>query len=236
MKETYNIYCDESCHLEHDREDAMVLGAICCPEQETRKIAEEMRDLKRRHGLSPQFEIKWTKVSPAKIDFYRNIIDYFFDNENISFRAVVIPDKSRLRHGDFQQHHDDWYYKMYFNLLKVILEPNGTYYIYVDIKDTRSIAKTNKLHDILCNSMYDFDRAIIRRIQPVHSHEVEQIQLADLFIGAVSYINRKLNTSDAKVAIVNEIRRQTGYSLTQSTLLREKKCNVFIWRPQGDER
>jgi len=28
MSETYNIYCDESCHLEHDRQGAMVLDAL----------------------------------------------------------------------------------------------------------------------------------------------------------------------------------------------------------------
>ena len=28
MDSIYNIYCDESCHLENDCEKAMVLGAI----------------------------------------------------------------------------------------------------------------------------------------------------------------------------------------------------------------
>jgi len=28
MSLIYNIYCDESCHLEHDRQPVMVLGAI----------------------------------------------------------------------------------------------------------------------------------------------------------------------------------------------------------------
>lgn len=26
MSETFNIYCDESCHLEHDQQKVMVLG------------------------------------------------------------------------------------------------------------------------------------------------------------------------------------------------------------------
>jgi hypothetical protein len=28
MSETYNLYCDESCHLENDGQQAMVLGAV----------------------------------------------------------------------------------------------------------------------------------------------------------------------------------------------------------------
>ena len=31
MSQIFNIYCDESCHLENDREKAMVLGAVWCP-------------------------------------------------------------------------------------------------------------------------------------------------------------------------------------------------------------
>jgi len=31
MRDTYNIYCDESCHLEHDGIPTMVIGAVWCP-------------------------------------------------------------------------------------------------------------------------------------------------------------------------------------------------------------
>jgi len=31
MTQVANIYCNESCHLEHDRQKVMVLGAIWCP-------------------------------------------------------------------------------------------------------------------------------------------------------------------------------------------------------------
>ena len=31
MPRTYNIYCDESCHLEHDHLGVMALGAVWCP-------------------------------------------------------------------------------------------------------------------------------------------------------------------------------------------------------------
>lgn len=236
MDTTYNIYCDESCHLENDGQAVMVLGAVWCSQEKTRKIAEEIRNIKIQHNLPPKFEIKWTKISPAKIEFYLDIVDYFFGHEDLAFRALVIPDKSKLRHKDFQQEHDVWYYKMYFNLLKVILEPNCKYCIYLDIKDTQSIAKVKKLHDVLCSNIYDFNRNIIQRIQAVHSYEVEQIQLTDLLIGVVSYINRNQIRSQAKKALVDQVKEKSGYSLTQSTLLREKKCNIFIWQAQKDSQ
>ena len=31
MPQVFNVYCDESCHLEHDRQKVMVLGVIWWP-------------------------------------------------------------------------------------------------------------------------------------------------------------------------------------------------------------
>lgn len=236
MGTTYNIYCDESCHLQNDGQNVMVLGAVWCPLEVTHKIAEEIRQIKTLHGLPNKFEIKWTKVSPAKKQFYLDLIDYFFNDEDLCFRALVIPDKSKLRHEDFYQTHDEWYYKMYFSLLKVILDPKCRYRVYLDIKDTRSMLKIRKLHDVLCSSFYDFDRNIIERIQPVHSYEVEQIQLADLLIGCIGYANRNLTTSPAKNLLIKQLKQRSGYNLTQKTLLREKKCNLFFWRAKEDNQ
>jgi len=225
----YNIYCDESCHLEKDQQDVMVLGAIWCPLDKSKEIAIRIREIKRQHSLKQNFEIKWTKVSPAKLYFYLDLIDYFFDNSDLHFRALIVPDKAKLWHAEFNQSHDDFYYKMYFDMLKIIISPNATYRIYIDIKDTKSAQKAAKLHDVLCNNRYDFSRSIIERLQTVRSHEIELLQLTDLLIGAISYANRGLDTSHAKSSIVQRFRDRSGYRLTQSTLYREDKVNLFYW-------
>ena len=234
MSTIYNIYCDESCHLENDRQPVMVLGAVWCPLEKIREISVHLRDIKARHGLSTKFEVKWTKVSPAKQDFYLDLLDYFFENDDLHFRALVVQDKSKLQHELYEQTHDTWYYKMYFEMLKVILDPQRCYRIYIDIKDTRSAAKINKLHDVLCNNVYDFQRQIIERVQMVRSHEVEILQLTDMLIGAVSYVNRGLHMNAAKLAVVERMREHSGYSLTKTTLLKENKVNLFMW--QATER
>lgn len=233
MSETYNIYCDESCHLEHDRQPAMVLGAVWCPLDKTHEIAVRVREIKRKHLLAPGFEVKWTKVSPGKKQFYLDLLDYFFDDDDLHFRGLVVPDKAKLDHAAFPgQDHDVWYYKMYFDMLKVILSPTGRYRIYLDIKDTRGAEKVKKLHDVLCNNLYDFSREIVERVQLVHSHEIEQLQLADLLIGAVSYMNRGLHANAGKQALVERMKQRSGYCLTKTTLLREEKVNLFRWTAQ----
>lgn len=214
----------------------MVLGGIWVPSSEVRQINIDIRQIKERHGLSPSLEIKWTKISPAKIKFYEHLVDYFFNNENLHFRSLVVTNKHGLRHGDFEQSHDSWYYKMYFIMLKAILNPEDLYEIYIDIKDTRSEEKVVNLHEILCNNMYDFKKDIIQRVQQIRSHEVEILQLTDLLIGAIGYANRGLTKSSAKSTLVSKIRECSNYDLTRSTLLLENKLNVFIWHPQEVEQ
>ncbi len=232
MTQVFNVYCDESCHLEHDHQDIMVLGAIWCSLEKTRDIACSIRNIKERNGLAQGFEIKWTKVSPGKIGFYADLIDYFFAEEDLHFRALIVGDKASLAHEVYGQTHDEWYFKMYFTMLKAILRPNASYRIYLDIKDTRSAPKVKKLQDVLCNNAYDFSRELIQKVQTVRSHEVEQLQLADLLIGAIAYANRNLSASSAKQRLVELIRERSGYSLTLSTLYKEEKLNLFRWNAQ----
>lgn len=230
MLQEFNIYCDESCHLEHDGIKTMALGAVWCPTAKKDEIFSRLRDIKLKHQLGHDFELKWNKVSPGKLLFYEDIIDYFFDDDDLHFRVLVVPDKSVLNHDAFSQSHDDFYFKMYFDLLKVILDPKNGYNIYLDIKDTRSQKKIDHLKDVLRSSHYDYEHNIILRIQQVRSHEVELVQLADLLTGAISYLHRSLSSSQAKFELIKKVQKRSGYSLKSSTLYKEDKVNIFIWR------
>lgn len=228
MSQVFNIYCDESCHLESDHQKAMVLGSVWCPNDNVRKISDDIRSIKVKHDYKNYIEFKWTKISPNRISFFLELIDYFFDNPNLHFRGLVIPDKSKINHKAFNQDHDTWYYKMYFNMIKTILDRQYCYEIYLDIKDTRSADRVAYLHKVLCNSQYDFDYRIIKRVQTIRSEESQLMQLADLFIGAISYVNRGLASSQAKNQIISKIREKTQLSLEKSTLYSERKFNLFV--------
>jgi len=229
---SFDIFCDESCHLEHDHEEVMTLGALWCPSATTRDIAREITGIKERHGMTPRQEVKWTKVSPSRLPLYLDLVDYFFGQPNLRFRAMVISPKSRLAHPAFDQDHDTWYYKMYFELLKVLLDTGNSYRVFLDVKDTRSEHRVQKLRDVLCKNVLDFHHEMVPHIQTVRSEEVQQVQLVDVLIGAVGYVNRDLATSKAKLEVVDRLRRGSGYSLAKTTSLRESKFNLFCWEPR----
>ena len=151
----------------------------------------------------------------------------------MGFRAWVIPHKSILVHGNYDETHDEWYYKMYFYHLRNLISPERKYHIYLDIKDTRSRRKLHKLWEVLSNANYDFSREIFERIQHVRSHDIGLLQLSDLLTGAVSYHARGLTGSAAKNDILQLIKKKTGLSLMQSTLPGERKFNICIWRPDN---
>lgn len=241
MREIINIYCDESCHLQNDGTDIMVIGAVWCRASKKKEIFERIKEIKVKHNMLPQFvknkqthlpifEVKWNKVSKTKLSFYKELADYFFDTDDLHFRVLIVPNKQKLDYKGFGHTHDTFYYKMYFDMLKVILNPDLAHNIFIDIKDTKSKEKVHQLEKILRNNHYDYSKQIIKKIQQVRSHEVELIQLADLLSGAISYVNRDLKTSVAKNELIEFIRHRSKYSLTKSTLVQEPKFNIFVWR------
>jgi len=211
----------------------MALGSVWCSSREVAKISERIKEIKKKHGLSPYLEIKWVKVSQSKLAFYMDLVDYFFDDDDLHFRALVVSDKSLLRHDDFDQSHDTWLYKMYFYLLRNIISTDYRYYIYIDIKDTRSGPKLEALWDVLSHANYDFSRTIIKRLQAIRSDESQLLQLTDLMLGVMSAATRGNTESEAKKALIKRVQDRSRFSLTRSTLPSEQKFNIFQWQPRN---
>lgn len=229
-----NIYCDESCHLEHDKANAMLMGAISCPATEKNRVNSEIRAIKEKHGLSSWSEIKWTGVSPSKLDFYLELIDYFLSETCLSFRAVVVKNKSNLDHTKYNQgSHDLWYYKTYYYLLDAMIGYSEEYRVFIDIKDSCGGPKTKKLQEVLCNNKYDFKHEVIKDIQQIKSNESEILQLTDLIMGAIGFYHNglysKLDSSVAKKAIVEKLFVKYKSAIVDGTRRNASKMNIFLW-------
>jgi hypothetical protein len=241
MSETYNVYYDESCHLEKDRSSVMALGCVWSLASKVRGISQRIREFKSKHNISSHCEVKWIKVSEAKVNLYVDLVDYFFDDNDLHFRGVLIPDKSILNHRAYEQTHDSWYYKMLFVMLEPIINPLHKYRVYIDIKDTRSEQRRKLLEEVLRNSRYDSVGGIIEKVQQIRSHESEMLQLADLLLGAVCYHHRS-QTGDlrgqtvntGKLKVIRRIQRRSGKSLSYTTWLCEPKFNLLVW--QGNKK
>lgn len=227
--EEINIYCDESCHLLNDKSNVMLLGGIMCPKENRFMAYQDIKNIKKKYNLQ-FYEMKWTKISNAKLEFYKEIIHYFFKNNNLRFRGLIIPNKSILNHEAFNQTHDKFYYKMYYDLLNPVTRPPYKYNVYIDIKDTHGYLKVNELRSFLSST--------VNKIQEVRSNEVELIQLADIIIGANEYFCREINTSNAKLEIVKLINdyciKFNNKNMNQTTDYCANKYNLLKIKLKGD--
>lgn len=216
---TFNLYCDESTHIEGDKFPYMMLSYVSTSYPQLKIHNDKLRDIKRKHFLKG--ELKWSKLSKSQYQCYKEIVEYFFATD-LRFRAVVI-DKSQLDHSRFNQTHNDFYDKMYFQLLVHKLNPNHTYNIYIDIKDTCSYKKARSLKRYL-----ERDYNNIRTLQVMRSYESELMQLTDVLMGAINYKLRGLNKVIAKNNLIELIERKCNNSITMSTFKNENKFNLFF--------
>jgi hypothetical protein len=233
------IYCDESCHLEFDGNDFMVLGAVSCEEDKKEKIFKEIREIKKKNGISPYFEAKWTKISKGNEKLYIELINYFFEEKDLFFRGVMATGKDKLEHKKYNNgSYDLWYYKMYYILLNYVMYPDEQYKVFIDIKDTNGGPRIRELKNVLSNNKYDFKNEVIKNIIQIHSNESEIMQLTDLIIGAIGYNKRELNKKNCdttKSKIVEIIKQKTSLTLMESTVRFADKFNFFVWKPRKAE-
>lgn len=223
-----NIYCDESCHLENDNSKVMGIAGISCPDYAKESIYNDIKSIKQEFNINIHREIKWNKVSKGKIDYYKKLVNYFFDNDLLRFRGVILPDKQNLNHNKYNQTHDIFYYKMYYYVISYFLVESDNINVYIDIKDTCSQNKVDKLKEVLDNKSKYQDNSI-KKIQQIRSHENSILQLTDLILGAIIYRNRNLNTSSAKMEICDLIEKKSGSNLKETSYLRNSKFNLLIF-------
>ena len=227
----YNIYCDESCHLKSNNSKYMLIGAIYCPKIKVKEINNYIKKLKENYNLSNNIELKWNKIDKKTENLYLDIIDYFFNNNDLKFRVMVI-DKERLNHKKYNQTENDFYHKAYYEMLKYIINRNNSYNIYPDIKDTNSYYYHQVMLNYLKIKILDTNNEIIKKVQPIKSYEAPILQINDILIGALSYSYRKLSDNAAKLNIIKKIDSLYPYNLDETSY--SEKFNIFMWKPKND--
>ena len=226
-----NIYCDESCHLRNDHHKSMVIGGVSCPISKVRDITSKIKITKEKFGIPRNQEVKWTKISPAKKDFYSELVDLFIREDCLRFRAVKVQNKDILKHEEYHQTHNEWYYKMYYTMLTHILKSQKDYNIYIDIKDTIGCEKIRKLKGVLERKKQRDDLDILN-IQQIRSHESEILQLADILIGAVGYKDRLseiINPNQVKILLCKKIENELSVDFDRKSRFADEKFNLLIW-------
>lgn len=225
----YKIFCDESCHLENDGADIMVLGAVHCAAEKSIQLNKHIKWLRYKHNYHT--ELKWTKLVAKQWPFYQALIDLIIDDPKVRIKTTVVQHKERLNHDFFNDgSHNTFYYKMFYFTLRDFLAEQKDYQIYLDYMDTLGGVKTKKLCEVLKTEGRS-DLKIEAYI--IQSYESQLIQFCDLIIGAVSYKNRTdiPHNSLIKNKIIEYIENKLGHSLDYGTPPWETNFNIFKFSP-----
>lgn len=234
-KPEIRVYLDETRHLKTN-DGPMVLGGLWGIKDACASFNNKIKMIKIKHGIPTNQELKWTKVSPAKINYYKDILDAFLNEPGINYRGVIIK-KEIVDYKRFDFTEDDFYYRMQYLVIRNIASHNvAKYRLFFDYKDTWSNYKANGTVNFLekTNSL----AGDVFEAQPLRSDEVTLLQVVDFLNGLFAYANSDPNNqkSEGKKELVRMLEEKSGICSTCDSPMASEKINILIWQPKATLR
>ena len=226
------VYCDESSpdlfSSASPQARFLLIGSLWLEQEKRDLYKREIHALRNRHKIGGEF--KWTKISPSRIEFYRELISWFHSyGDALRFRCIAM-DRERIDLLRFHQNDQELgFYKFYYQVLHHWIHSLNIYSIYCDYKRNRSTDRLRVLRDCLERSNLS---ANMERLQFVRSEESVLIQLSDVLTGMAAarlngrFVGNPDEPATAKKEVTLLLERLLGREIAP-TSLHEKKFNVF---------
>ena len=220
----FEVYCDESnpeILADRSANDFLLIGGVWIPKTYRDSLKEDIKAVKSKHNY--RNEIKWNKVAPSSVDFYSDLLRYFFSTENIRFRVLLVKsdeiDRVKFHNGDGELS----FYKFYYQLLQHWILSYNSYSVFLDHKINKNTKRVSKLKEVLINANLTSE---IASVQALPSEQSLGIQLADFLTGIVNAGFNKKVSSTSKRRILKELELLLGHKI-MSTPKAENKFNIF---------
>lgn len=205
-----------------------LIGSIWAASDTDTCLRGRIAEFRAENGMTA--ELKWGKVSRAKLQEYSDFVDLFFA-EPVGFHCIVL-DCSIL---DWRWYHrgdeELGFYKFYFQLLSRKLKRGCSYYIRLDERNTRGADRLSTLEDVT-NKWWNRERPAmapnpVKSIEPRDSKKDDLVQLADVILGATAAAWNGVVTSAAKLELIAHIEeRNWRRNLNRPTSASEGKFNI----------
>ena len=232
------VYCDESYPdiFSSNSQEArfLVIGSLWLEEKKRKRFKQDINELKNRYKIGGEF--KWTKISASRIEFYKEVLNWFYSQgENLRFRCIAV-DREKMDLFRFHQNDQELgFYKFYYQTLHHWIHSFNRYFIFCDYKRNRLANRLETLRNCLEKAnIY----ASISNVQSIRSEESVLIQLSDVLTGmAAARLNKRFirnsdNSINAKEEVTVFLEELLGREIAP-TNLHEKKFNVFKINLQG---
>ncbi len=221
----FEIYCDESGLEALTRKDAhtyTAIGGIWMPSDFRPIFKEKFNLIRAKHNVKR--ELKWNKISPKFFELHKDILDFFFQTDQLRFRVILV-EANKVNNFKFNDKDAELgFYKFYYQLLNKWIFDNNNYSIFLDLKENRDKGRLKSLERCLDYANLTSE---IERVQGLPSDESLGIQLADILTGLVNAKFNQNTTSEAKINLINYVENTYLGHPIRPTVSWEKKFNIF---------
>lgn len=230
----FEVYCDESrpdlLSSQHPPVRFLVIGSLWLQSDARQEFKDAIHSLRDKHKIGGEF--KWQKVSPSRLDFYRELVDWFMNigSERFRFRCIAV-EHEKVNLVKFHDNDQELgFYKFYYQMLHHWILDFNEYSIFCDFKQNRL---RNRLH--LLQNCLDYSNlsSNVINVQAIRSEESVLIQLADVLTGAAAArLNCTLRQGSSKAKVVEQLELAIGNKI-KPTVKNEQKYNIFKIDLQG---
>ena len=224
----FEVYCDESrpdlFASTKPRATYMVIGSVWLCADDRQEFKEAIHGLRDKHRIGGEF--KWQKVSPSRIAFYKELIQWFFQvGDRLRFRCIAVEHAQVNLVRYHQDNQELGFYKFYYQMLHQWITDFNEYVLFCDVKKNRDPTRLHVLRRCLDVSNLSSE---VRSVQAIQSHESVLIQLADVLTGvAAARLNDAVSEGTAKAELVQVVEGLIERRI-RHTVRAEPKFNVFI--------
>lgn len=259
-----HIYSDES---RHKNERFLLLGGLWIEEEHISLVEQGVAAFRKNHGYKNSQgqcidflgEFKWTKVSDKYLHVYKELVDLFFEwIEKDVFRfSVILVDTQNPMVVAYSNIKKEGYFKLLYQLYFQNSRIPAIYKIFPDritnplqhkvnfktLDECLELAFKKKFTSLLNPSEHPGIRGFINNITPIESKQNSCIQLIDVVMGAIGYLQNGLfRDSKAKKAKV-ELMKYIFEKITLSGAIKvigknyyiakSTKFNIWLFRPKN---
>lgn len=259
---TIRIYSDESRHI---NERFMLLSGLWIDEDKTKSAVNQIRKLRQAHGyinsdgkhINFAGEFKWQKASDKYLHVYQALVDIFFewiDNDTIRFCCMLI-DTENPEIKKYNNIKEDGYFKLLYQLYFHNSKIPAIYKIFPDSISNATV----KVNLPKLDSSLDFSfkkkfislmnpeenipvRGFVNNITPIDSKSSELIQVVDVVMGAIGYLQNQLfkrgNAKTAKIKLMKYVFEKITLSGAISVagkkyyVAKSTKFNIWLFKPR----
>lgn len=197
MTALMHVYADESCKDDHRY---LALGGTCLEDSFAVTALARLKAVREAHNTHG--EVKWSKVSRAKLSFYKQFVDVFFDcskHDEMHFHSLYVDTRTinnaQFNYGDRDLGFNKLIYQLLLHKFGRKYAEHHHMHVYLDDRSTKH--QPADLAPMLNRDLarHGLPSNGFRRVRFQDSKSTDLLQLNDLLVGTVGF---KMNRHDKR--------------------------------------